>query len=114
MPMKIQIDEQYSRSQQRNGSAVPYASAVFITKIDGIDKIIHLSHASSKEAMEQQIKCKAKVCRNLSLEFLAKNLKSSQSILLLWMTEILRRCQTSKYTKISSILRLNQKLTTDN
>jgi hypothetical protein len=56
MPMKIQIDEQYSRSQQRNGSAVPYASAVFITKIDGIDKIIHLSHASSKEAMEQQIK----------------------------------------------------------
>jgi hypothetical protein len=107
MPVKIQVDEQHSRSQQRNGSAAPYASAVFITKVDGIDKIIHLSHASSMEAMEQQIKCKAKACRNLGLEFLAKNLKSSQSILLLWMDVVLWNKVNQRYCSPSSSKRQN-------
>jgi hypothetical protein len=57
--IKIQVDEQHSRSQ-RNGSAAPFSTAVFISKVDGIDKIIHLSHTSSNEATQQQIKCKAK------------------------------------------------------
>jgi hypothetical protein len=42
-PIKIRVDEQHSRSQ-RNVSAAPFSTAVFISKVDGIDKIIiHLS-----------------------------------------------------------------------
>jgi ATP-dependent protease HslVU (ClpYQ) ATPase subunit len=76
-PIKIQIDEQHSRSQ-RNDSA---ATAVFIFKVDEIDKIIHLSHTSSNEVTQQQIKCKAKACRNSGLDFLAKNLKSIHTLI---------------------------------
>jgi hypothetical protein len=40
--IKIQVDEQHSRSQ-RNGSAALFVTVLFISKVDGIDKIIHLS-----------------------------------------------------------------------
>jgi hypothetical protein len=69
--IKIQIDEQHSRSQW-NGSAAPFSTAVLISKVDGIDKIIHLSHTFSNEAIQQQIKCKANACRYSGLDFLAK------------------------------------------
>jgi hypothetical protein len=81
-PIKIQVDEQHSRSQ-RNGSAAPFATAVFTSKVNGIDNIIHLSlsHTSSNEATQQQIKCKAKACRNSELDFLAKNLTSIHTVI---------------------------------
>jgi hypothetical protein len=40
-----------------------------------------LSHTSSNEATQQQIKCKAKACRNSGLDFLAKNLKSIHTVI---------------------------------
>jgi hypothetical protein len=80
-PIKIQVDEQYSRSQ-RNDSAASFSTAVFISKVDEIDKIIHLSHTSSNEATQQQIECKAKTPRNSELDFLAKNLKSIHTMIM--------------------------------
>jgi hypothetical protein len=78
--IKIQVDEQHP-SSQRNGSAALFATAVFISNVDGINKLMHLSHASSNEATQQQIKCKTKAYRNSELDFLEKKLKSIHTVI---------------------------------